>query len=132
MKREGLNLTYDQVKEFHEAFSHPVSDHPVALTPTRKIARATWMREEIDEFLDADNDITKAADACLDCIYFCMGTLVEMGIHDPQTLMDMIQKANMDKLWEDGKPRTREDGKVIKPEGWTAPDLKMQEYIKTL
>lgn len=36
-----------------------------------------------------------------------------------------IMRSNMNKLWEDGKPRFREgDRKIIKPPNWTEPDIK--------
>jgi predicted HAD superfamily Cof-like phosphohydrolase len=33
-------------------------------------------------------------------------------------------RSNFAKIGEDGKVRKREDGKVLKPVGWTPPDLK--------
>lgn len=38
-----------------------------------------------------------------------------------------VHKSNMTKLWEDGKPRYREDGKVIKPEWYEPPNL--SDYV---
>jgi predicted HAD superfamily Cof-like phosphohydrolase len=126
--RKGLNYAFDQVKEFHTAFNHPVSYKPVAMTSERAAARAAWMQEEINEFLDSDN-VVDQADAMIDLIYFALGTLVEMGVQ-PQPLMDIVQKANMSKLWDDGKPHYREDGKIIKPEGWEDPYPKLKAEIE--
>ena len=36
----------------------------------------------------------------------------------------------MSKLWADGKPHYNEVGKVIKPEGWEDPHLKLQEAVQ--
>jgi predicted HAD superfamily Cof-like phosphohydrolase len=45
---------------------------------------------------------------------------------DPRPFWDIVQNANMAKLWPDGKPHYREgDGKVIKPEGWEPPEPKL-------
>jgi predicted HAD superfamily Cof-like phosphohydrolase len=85
------------------------------------------MREEIQEFLDSRN-IYDQADAMIDLIYFALGTLVEMGI-PPEELFDAVQEANMNKLWSDGKPRFREDGKIIKPEGWRPPEPELKKII---
>jgi predicted HAD superfamily Cof-like phosphohydrolase len=35
-----------------------------------------------------------------------------------------VMATNFAKIGEDGKVRKREDGKVLKPVGWVAPDLK--------
>lgn len=128
-EEKGLNYTFNQIKEFHKAFNHPVSDKPISLNIKRKFDRAKWMNEEIDEFLETDN-IHEEADAMIDLIYFALGTLVEMGIDFPQNIMDIVQNANMSKLFPDGKPHYREDGKVIKPEGWESPDPKIKELIE--
>jgi predicted HAD superfamily Cof-like phosphohydrolase len=69
------------------------------------------------------------ADALTDAAYFILGSFVEMGI-DPQPLLDIVQGANMAKLGADGKPIIREsDGKIMKPEGWTPPEAKLEEEI---
>nr|WP_246005740.1 HAD family hydrolase [Brevibacillus gelatini] len=69
-------------------------------------------------------------DALIDLSYFNHGDFVVMGIK-PQRLFDIVQKANMSKLWEDGKPRFREeDGKIIKPNGWEAPEPKLKAEIE--
>ena len=45
-------------------------------------------------------------------------------------LFDIVQKANMAKLWPDGKPHYNpKDGKVIKPDGWEDPAPKIKAYI---
>ena len=42
---------------------------------------------------------------------------------DAEELVGRIHASNMSKLGEDGQPVRREDGKILKPEGWTPPDL---------
>ena len=126
----NIDYQYNEVKAFHEAFGHPVSDTPTSLTLERANKRYAWMLEEINEFLDAvkNQDIVEQADAMIDTIYFALGTLVEMGVQ-PAILFDIVQIANMSKLWADGKPHYNEVGKVIKPEGWQDPHEKLQEAI---
>jgi len=125
--KRGLDLTWEQVRAFHIAFNHPTKDKPTLLDPDRAIKRMNWIKEEVQEFLDA-NTIVDQADAMIDVIYFAIGTLVEMGVR-PQELMDIVQQANMSKLWPDGKPHYRADGKIMKPEGWEDPYSKLQEAI---
>lgn len=49
------NKWYHQVKEFHEAFNHPVADEPTPLTLERIVARQTWTVEELIEGLQASS-----------------------------------------------------------------------------
>lgn len=54
---EGLNKTVSQVKEFHSAFGHPVSNHVQPLKLERGTARAVWTGEEaLVEFLHQSSD----------------------------------------------------------------------------
>jgi predicted HAD superfamily Cof-like phosphohydrolase len=115
----NLDSAYDDVKEFHLRFGHPVRDEPTLLAAARAAARAAWMQEEVAEFLAADT-IPDQADAMIDLIYFALGTLVEMGVR-PEKLFDIVHAANMTKLWPDGQPRYRGDGKTIKPPAWVDP-----------
>jgi predicted HAD superfamily Cof-like phosphohydrolase len=70
------------------------------------------------------------ADALTDINYFTQGSFVIMGV-DPQPLFDIVQNANMAKLFPDGKPRYRkEDGKIIKPDGWIPPEPQLKAEIQ--
>lgn len=131
-----MNKEWEKVKEFHEKFGHPVSDTPIIIEKERAMKRFNWMLEEINEFIEAE-DIVEQADAMIDVIYFALGTLVEMGI-SPDYLFDIVHKANMSKLWEDGLPHYNLEGKTIKPDSWEDPHNKleaaisMQRYTKDL
>lgn len=128
-----MNTEYYEVKNFQQAFGHPYSEKPIALDYERAKIRAAWMREEINEFLEASKkqDIVEQADAMIDTIYFALGTLVEMGV-EPDELFYIVQKANMSKLWPDGKPHYNEMGKVIKPDGWENPHEKLALAIEKM
>ena len=123
-----MNKEWEAVRLFHEKFDHPFADKPKFMPEKRAQARYAWMLEEINEFLEAD-EIVEQADALIDTIYFALGTLVEMGIK-PEALFEVVQEANMSKLWEDGKPHFNEMGKTIKPEGWQDPHQKLEAIIK--
>lgn len=86
------------------------------------------MQEEVEEFLEAE-DVVDQADAMIDLIYFALGTLVEMGVK-PEPLFRIVHEANMKKLWPDGKPHYNEDGKTVKPPGWTDPYPALQAEIE--
>ena len=126
MKKE-----WNDVREFHEKFGHPVAERPVMIDKLRALSRAKWMQEEVAEFLIAD-DIYEQADAMIDLMYFALGTMVEMGL-EADELFAIVQQANMAKLWPDGKPHYNpKDGKVIKPEGWEDPAPKIKAYIDSV
>ena len=123
MKKE-----WSDVREFHDKFGHPVAQKPLMIETKRALSRGKWMNEEVAEFLVA-KDIYEQADAMIDLLYFSLGTLVEMGL-EADELFAIVQKANMDKLWDDGKPHYNpKDGKVLKPEGWEDPAPKIKAYI---
>lgn len=127
---KGLDYAWDQVRTFHKAFGHPAPDIPAPLTEERKAARIAWIAEELQELRDADN-LVDQVDANIDIIYLALGNLVEMGTL-PQAFQDIVQEANMGKLWEDGKPHLRDDGKIIKPPGWAenhAPEPKIKAEV---
>ena len=118
-----MNKQWQMVKEFHEKFaSNTIPSAPGKLSSERAKLRAKWMTEELNEFIDS-KDVYEQADAMIDLIYFALGSLVEMGI-EPEKIFEAVHKANMEKLWPDGKPRRDPDGKIIKPAGWKEPDLR--------
>ena len=58
------------------------------------------------------------------CSTFLCGTIVEHGLqHKIYEVFEEIQRSNMSKLGEDGKPVYREDGKVLKGPDYSQPDL---------
>lgn len=127
-----MNRSQKQVKEFHKAFNLPISDFPRQLELERKHFRADLIQEELDEFLEADGkgikNFVDEIDALIDLLYFTYGTLIEMGV-DAEEVFDIVQECNMAKLGPNGKPIYREDGKVLKPEGWTGPERNIENYI---
>lgn len=69
------------------------------------------------------SEVAYVCDALLDIIYVSIGAMHAMGI-DPQPLWDEVQRSNMAKVDpETGKVRRREDGKILKPDGWSSPNL---------
>ncbi len=128
-----MNKEYMEVREFHKAFGHPVANTPTLLSKDRAKKRYAWILEEINEFLEATEkqDIVEQADAMIDTIYFALGTLVEMGV-EPDQLFEIVQHANMSKLFPDGKTHYNEMGKVIKPDNWENPHKKLALTINKM
>ncbi|HJS01654.1 MAG TPA: nucleoside triphosphate pyrophosphohydrolase family protein [Flavobacterium sp.] len=117
----------DSVKEFHTAFGIGHSENPIAdLGETKNTLRYHLMKEENEEYLEAvkNNDLVEIADALGDMMYILCGTIIEHGLQDKiEAVFDEIQRSNMSKLGEDGKPIYREDGKVMKGPNYFKPDF---------
>lgn len=83
------------------------------------------MVEEFSEFIAARNakDDIEQLDACMDLIWVTLGFCHMKGF-DVTKAWDEVLKTNMAKVDPvTGKVRRREDGKILKPEGWKPPDL---------
>jgi predicted HAD superfamily Cof-like phosphohydrolase len=114
----------DDVREFHEACGVPVLTTPTI--PEDRIGlRLDILDEEHKEFRRAveARDIVQIADALADVIYVAVGTALEFGI-PLDRVWEEVQRSNMAKRDPvTGKVRRRDDGKVLKPEGWTPPNI---------
>jgi len=117
----------ESVKLFHQSFGLGVSETPKAdLGHNVNILRFNLMKEENEEYLEAVNnhDIVEIADALGDMLYILCGTILEHGLqHKIEEVFDELQRSNMSKLGEDGKPIYREDGKVMKGPSYFKPNF---------
>ncbi len=115
------------VHAFHKAFKLNIQDSPiVAISNDRKKLRFELMKEENEEYLEAaeNNDLVEVADALGDMLYILCGTIIEHGMQDKiEAVFNEIQRSNMSKLGEDGKPIYREDGKVLKGPNYFRPNI---------
>lgn len=115
------------VQEFHESFGLGVSRAPKAdLGEQKNLLRFNLMKEENEEYLEAvqNNDLVEIADALGDMLYILCGTILEHGLqHKIEDVFEEIQRSNMSKLGEDGKPIYREDGKVMKGPNYFKPNF---------
>ena len=79
--------------------------------------------EEVDE-LKASMDPEDDLDALIDILVVTIGAIHSMGA-DAEGAWKEVMRTNFTKIdHETGKVRKREDGKVLKPQGWEPPDLK--------
>lgn len=120
------------VQLFHESFGLGVKHEPIADLGERiNELRFNLMKEENEEYLEAvqNNDIVEVADALGDMLYILCGTILEHGLqYKIEEVFDEIQRSNMSKLGEDGKPIYREDGKVMKGPNYFKPNF--EEILK--
>jgi predicted HAD superfamily Cof-like phosphohydrolase len=81
-----------------------------------------------EEFLELhaairENDRVEMLDALTDILVVTIGAIHSLGA-DGEAAWNEVMRTNFAKIdAATGKVRKREDGKVLKPEGWQAPDL---------
>ena len=81
--------------------------------------------EEVGELVEAvaADDKVEQLDALIDILVVTMGAVRAAG-WDAEGAWREVMNTNFAKIDPDtGKVRKREDGKVLKPEGWKAPEL---------
>jgi predicted HAD superfamily Cof-like phosphohydrolase len=87
---------------------------------------AGLVEEEFKEFKEAvnNNDKVETLDALVDILVVAIGAINSMGA-DGEGAWNEVMRTNFAKIDPNtGKVRKREDGKVLKPEGWQPPNLK--------
>ena len=116
---------FDDVKTFMETYSQEVKKTPSF--PDDKIIqlRIDLIKEELKELQEAINnkDLLEIADALTDILYVTYGAGHSFGI-DLDKCFAEVQRSNMSKLGENGKPIYNEHGKVMKGPNYIKPNLK--------
>ena len=99
--------------------------------PSEKIVQLRYdlIKEELDEFAQAikDKNLVEVADSLTDILYVTYGAGIAFGI-DLDKCFDEVQRSNMSKLGEDGKPIYNDKRKVMKGPNYFQPDL--SKFIK--
>ena len=120
---------FNSVKKFMEVFGQEVKTK--AEFPSEKIIKLRYnlIKEELDEFEEAlkDKNLKEVADALTDILYVTYGAGHAFGI-DLDKCFDEVQRSNMSKLGEDGKPIYNKHGKVMKGPKYFQPNL--EKFIK--
>ena len=115
---------FTDVKDFMRAFKQPVADAPAF--PDNKVVdlRYDLIQEEVFELSEAidEMDIVAVADALTDILYVTYGAAAAFGI-DLDACFKEVHRSNMSKLDANGQPIYREDGKVMKSELYSKPNL---------
>ena len=115
---------FNKVKTFMETFGQEVKTKPSFSTDKINSLRYDLIKEELEELKEAmeNNDLLEVADALTDILYVTYGAGHAFGI-DLDKCFEEVQKSNMSKLSEDGKPIYNESGKVMKGPKYFKPDL---------
>ena len=116
---------FTDVKTFMETFGQMVRTKPKFPDEKTMQLRYDLIEEELNELELAmkTKDLKEIADALTDILYVTYGAGFAYGI-DLDKCFKEVQRANMSKLGEDGKPIYNEKGKVMKGPNYSAPNLK--------
>ena len=115
---------FESVRKFMQTFGQIVKDK--AEFPNEKVVNLRYdlIKEELDELKEAINqkNMIEVADALTDILYVTYGAGHAFGINLDKCF-DEVQKSNMSKLGENGKPIFNESGKVMKGPKYFKPNL---------
>ncbi len=120
---------FEKVGLFMKTFGQEVKNKPSLSSEKINNLRISLINEELEELKQAmkNNDLKEAVDALTDILYVTYGAGHAFGVNLDKCF-DEVQKSNMSKLGEDGKPIYNEAGKVMKGPSYFKPDL--SKFIK--
>ena len=115
---------FEKVGLFMTTFGQEVKKKPSLSTDKINNLRIKLIEEELNELKEAisKKDLKEAADALTDILYVAYGAGHAFGIN-LDACFEEVQKSNMSKLGNDGKPIYNENGKVMKGPNYFKPDL---------
>ena len=116
---------FEDVKKFMKAFGQIVETRPQFPNEKTMLLRLDLIKEELNELEQAMNtkNLKEIADALTDILYVTYGAGYAYGINLDKCFKE-VQRANMSKLGDDGKPIYNEKGKVMKGPNYSEPNLK--------
>ena len=116
---------FEKVGLFMKTFGQEVKTKASLSSEKINNLRISLIAEELEEFKEAikNNDLKEAVDALTDILYVTYGAGHAFGVNLDKCF-DEVQRSNMSKLGEDGKPIYNESGKVMKGPKYFTPNLK--------
>ena len=115
---------FEKVELFMRTFGQEIKKKSSLSTDNINKLRISLIEEELNEFKEAikNRDLKEVADALTDILYVTYGAGHAFGIN-LDICFDEVQRSNMSKLGNDGKPIYNENGKVMKGPKYFKPDL---------
>ena len=125
----SIMTNFEKVGLFMKTFGQEVKITSSLSSEKINNLRISLINEELEEFKEAirNNDLKEAADALTDILYVTYGAGHAFGINLDKCF-DEVQRSNMSKLGEDGKPIYNDVGKVMKGPNYFKPDLSKFVY----
>ena len=121
-------MTYTrQVREFTSACHDNLPEYPVEMSNDAIEFIHKMVNHEMEELKEAET-ITEQADALVDAIYYICDCAVRHGMN-LDNLFEIVHRANMQKV-VNGKVIRRDDGKILKPEGWEDPGPYLDKEVE--
>ena len=116
---------FEDVRTFMETFGQMVRTKPQFPDEDTMQLRYDLIKEELNELEQAmkTKNLKEIADALTDILYVTYGAGYAYGINLDKCFKE-VQRANMSKLGNDGKPIYNEKGKVMKGPNYSEPKLK--------
>lgn len=113
-------IKQQDVKDFHIATGSHIEESPKLIHRHILSLRENLIEEETKEVIKAlgEHNLANIAKELCDLVYVTLGTAVSLGIN-LNPIWDAVHKSNMEKA----KGPKREDGKILKPEGWKPPNI---------
>ncbi len=119
-----MSKQFTDVGVFLNAVGQVCAPKPFPETPQSRLYKKLIV-EEFAEFMEADieNDDVERIDACFDMIWVIIGYMKSRG-WDCDGIWEEGAQSNLSKIDpKTGLVKRREDGKILKPEGWQEPDF---------
>ena len=115
---------FEKVGLFMKTFGQEVKSKPDFATDKINDLRVNLIAEELEELRVAikNKDLKETVDALTDILYVTYGAGHAFGI-DLDKCFEEVQKSNMSKLDEYGKPIYNDSGKVMKGPNYFKPNF---------
>ena len=120
-----MSKVFTDVAVFLAAVGQETPKKPTIIETPQSNLYKRLIDEEYAEFIEAweANDDVEKLDACFDMIWVIVGYMKSRG-WDCNGAWEEGAQSNLSKIDPTtGKVIRREDGKILKPEGWKEPDF---------
>ena len=120
-----MTKVFTDVSVFLKSVGQEIPSIPQKMVSDQAELYKKLIKEEVEEFWEAEaaSDDVEQLDACFDMIWVIVGYMKSRG-WDCEAAWDEGAKSNLSKIDPaTGFVRRREDGKILKPDGWAPPDF---------
>jgi predicted HAD superfamily Cof-like phosphohydrolase len=120
-----MSKVFTDVAVFLKAVGQETPSAPQQTVSDQAQLYKNLIKEEVEEFWEAEavSDDVEEIDACFDMMWVIIGYMKSRG-WDCENIWDEGAKSNLSKIDPvTGFVKRREDGKILKPEGWEPPDF---------
>tara|TARA_Y100001958_G_scaffold147446_1_gene128095 strand:+ start:95 stop:466 length:372 start_codon:yes stop_codon:yes gene_type:complete len=115
---------FEKVGVFMKTFGQEIKTKPSLSSNKINTLRINLIEEELKELKHAieNKDLKETIDALTDILYVTYGAGHAFGVNLDKCFQE-VQKSNMSKLGEDGRPIYNEKGKVMKGPKYFKPNI---------